>query len=267
MTGRDPNPFSPSLLAGRVALVTGSTSGIGLATAELLGRAGARGVVLNGRDERAGNDAADRLRALAPGTAFEFVAADYTDQDQVDRLLGRTVETFGGLDILVHTAIGGGPPDLFLNTSPDDWQRTIDGKLMSLMRCCRRAAPLMIERGGGAIVSVASDAAKLATPGEAVIGAAFAGHVMFMKVLALELGRHRIRANVVTPSITRGTKTYDAVMAGEFSRKLFQKAESRARLGVPYAEDIAPLVVFLASPLASHITGQAVSANGGISVP
>lgn len=258
--------FAPTLLAGKVALVTGSTSGIGLATAELLGRAGARVVVLNGRDETVGRSEAARLDALMPSTAFRFIAADYAIQEQVDGLFGQIAHAFGGLDILVHTATGGDPPDLFMNTDPAGWQATLEGKLISLMRCCRLAIPMMTGRGGGAIVSVASDAAKLATPGESVIGAAFAGNAMFMKTLAVELARQNIRANVVTPSITRNTRTYDAVMAGEFSRKLFLKAEKRARLGVPVPENIAPLIVFLASPLASHITGQVVSPNGGISV-
>jgi NAD(P)-dependent dehydrogenase (short-subunit alcohol dehydrogenase family) len=124
----------------------------------------------------------------------------------------------------------------------------------------------MLARGGGAIVSFASDAARIATPGEAVLGGALAANVMFIKTLALELGRQNIRLNAVTPSITRGTKTYDRVMASGFSKKLFEKAESRARLGVASAENVAPMAVFLASPLASHITGQVVSVNGGISV-
>jgi 2-hydroxycyclohexanecarboxyl-CoA dehydrogenase len=258
--------FAPTLLAGKVALVTGSTSGIGLASAEMLGRAGARVVILNGRDATIGQAEERRLTELIPSTAFRFIAADYADQVQVDALFTRIAESFGGIDILIHTATGGGPPDLFMNTDPADWQNTFEGKLISLMRCCRLAIPMMMERGGGAIVSVASDAAKLATPGESVIGAAFAGNAMFMKTLAVELARHNIRANVVTPSITRNTKTYDSVMAGEFSRKLFLKAEKRARLGVPVPENIAPIIVFLASPLASHMTGQVVSANGGISV-
>jgi 2-hydroxycyclohexanecarboxyl-CoA dehydrogenase len=258
--------FAPTLFAGKVALVTGSTSGIGLATAELLGRSGAQAVILNGRDEATGQAEERRLSALAAGTTFRFIAADYADQGQVNTLFSDIAAEFGGLDILVHTATGGGPPDLFMALDPAGWQATLEGKLISLMRCCRLAIPMMTERGGGAIVSIASDAAKLATPGESVIGAAFAGNAMFMKTLAVELARHNIRANVVTPSITRNTKTYDTVMASEFSRKLFQKAEKRARLGVPVPENLAPIIAFLASPLASHITGQVVSANGGISV-
>ena len=258
--------FAPTLLAGKVALVTGSTSGIGLATAEMLGRAGARVVILNGRDAAVGRAEEQRLAAQLPSTAFRFIAADYADQSQLNALFAEIARLYGGIDILVHTATGGGPPDLFMNIDPADWQNTFEGKLISLMRCCRLAIPMMLARGGGAIVSVASDAARLATPGESVIGAAFAGNVMFMKTLAVELARQNIRANVVAPSITRNTKTYDSVMASEFSRNLFQKAEKRARLGVPVPENIAPIIVFLASPLASRTTGQVVSANGGISV-
>ena len=79
------------------------------------------------------------------------------------------------------------------------------------------------------------------------------------------MGRHGGRVNCITPSLVTGTKAHDRVMSSEFSRKIFEKASRRARLGVPSPADIAPLAVFLASPLASHLTGQAISVNGGIS--
>jgi len=141
----------------------------------------------------------------------------------------------------------------------------INAHLSSVIYTCRAAMPHMMQRGGGSIINIASDAAKIATPGEAVIGAGKAGVVMFTRTLALEASRHGIRVNAITPSIVRGTAAYDRAMAGEFSRKVFQKAESRARLGVVTVDELAPLAVFLASPASRKITGQAISVNGGIS--
>jgi NAD(P)-dependent dehydrogenase (short-subunit alcohol dehydrogenase family) len=112
---------------------------------------------------------------------------------------------------------------------------------------------------------VASDAAKLATPGEVVIGAAMASIVMFCRGLANEAKRSGIRVNAITPSIVRGTPLYDQVMADDFSAKMFSKAEQLADLGVATADDLAQLVVFLSSPASSLITGQTISVTGGIS--
>jgi gluconate 5-dehydrogenase len=115
------------------------------------------------------------------------------------------------------------------------------------------------------VINIASDAAKLPTPGEAVIGASMAGIVMFTRTLAIEGRRNGIRANVVTPSMTSGTRHFDAVMADPFCAKVFAKAEKMAALGVVTKDELAQLVVFLASPAAAKITGQAISMNGGIS--
>jgi 2-hydroxycyclohexanecarboxyl-CoA dehydrogenase len=254
-----------SVLASRVAMVTASTSGIGKQIALQMAAAGARAIILNGRNEETGRAVEAELRTQAPETEVLFVAADLTDPPQVDRLFKQAVDRFGQLDILVHCGGAQVRPDLFANIDPASFRPLIDGHFVSLLTCCHHAVPLMMARGEGAIVVVASDAGKIATPGESIIGATKAAAIMFVRTLALEASRHGIRVNCITPSIVRDTKSYDRVMSGELSRRVFEKAERRARLGVPTPEDIAPLAVFLASPLAGRITGQAVSVNGGIS--
>src|SRR5262249_1380487 len=115
-----------------------------------------------------------------------------------------------------------------------------------------------------AIVNVASDAAKVPTPGEAVIGGAMAGIAMFSRTLAMEAKRRKIRVNVVTPSLVN-TLTYNRIMADRFSSKLFSKAIERAHLGIPDAAEVAATVLFLLGPHSSRLTGQVISVNGGIS--
>lgn len=254
-----------ALLAGKVALVTAGTSGIGAESALRLAQAGAKAVIVNGRNPQTGAEVAARLRSQQPGTEFGFIAGDLNDLTQVRALFAAVMQAHGRIDILVHCGGAQIKPDLFVNSDASTFQPMMNGHFMSLLYACHCAVPIMKAQNGGAIVAIASDAGKIATPGETIIGAAKAAAIMFIRTLALEVSRFGVRANVLTPSIVRATKSYDRVMSGELSRKVFEKAESRARLGVPTPADIAPLVVFLASPLASKITGQAVSVNGGIS--
>jgi len=117
---------------------------------------------------------------------------------------------------------------------------------------CRAAVPILLGSGGGVIVNVASDAAKTATPGEAVIGAAKAAIVMFTRTIAMEEKRYGIRANALTPSLVHGTASTERITADGFSGKLFARAAQQAHLGVPTADDIAALTVFLCSPAAAR---------------
>ena len=123
----------------------------------------------------------------------------------------------------------------------------------------------MRERHGGVIVNIASDAAKVPTPGETVLGAAMAAIVMFTRTLAMEAKRDGIRVNAVTPSLVTRSGSHDRVMAEPFSAKLFAKASRLASLGVAEPADLAALIVFLCSPAARRITAQVISPNGGIS--
>jgi NAD(P)-dependent dehydrogenase (short-subunit alcohol dehydrogenase family) len=129
----------------------------------------------------------------------------------------------------------------------------------------RAALPLMGPRKGGVIVNVASDAAKVPTPGESVIGAAMAAIVTYSRVAALEAKRDGIRVNVLTPSLISGTPTTDRVTESGFSARLFAKVADMATLGIATPEDQAALILYLAGPAAAKLSGQAISLNGGIS--
>ena len=134
------------------------------------------------------------------------------------------------------------------------------------MMMSRAVLPVMRRQKGGSIVNIASDAAKVPTPGETCIGAAMAAIVTFSQTLAVEAKRDGVRVNVLTPSLILNTGSYDRVMKQEFSKKIFDRIVSQAHLGLTEPEDLAHAVLFLCSPLARRITGQVLSINGGISV-
>lgn len=253
----------PSAAARRI-LITGGTSGTGFATAARLARDPGARIVLNGRDATRGKAACESLRQLAPDAAVAFIAADVSDKGGVSGLVARACEFLDGpIDILVNAAGGDFVPMLFHETSLDEIEAIVHHWLLSTMFCCSVALPRMDD--GAAIVNVASDAAKVPTPGEAVVGAAMAGIAMFSRTLAMEAKRRRIRVNVVTPSLVRDTRTFSRVTAGGFSAKLFEKATRAAHLGIPEPDDVAAAIAFLVSPEASRMTGQVLSVNGGIS--
>ena len=255
-----PRPYSECS-----AVLTGSSGGIAFEIACQLAEAGVPRIMLNGRNPETGRQAVERLQRRVPGADVRFTTADMTRHADAARLMKAAVDAFGGFDILFNSIGGEKAPGVFERVKPEQIDAALYSHLGSVMFSCLAAMPILIVRGGGTIVNIASDAGKVATPGEAIIGGCKAGVMMFSRTLALEASRHGIRVHCLTPSIVRDTNAYDRVMADDFSRKLFQRAEAKARLGVVLPSDIAPLAVFLCGPGAAKITGQAISVNGGIS--
>jgi NAD(P)-dependent dehydrogenase (short-subunit alcohol dehydrogenase family) len=223
-----------TLLAGKTALITASTSGIGLRTARIMACAGARAVCINGRTEARGVRAAADIKAIAPDTDVHFVAADLTVPEEIAGLFRIAAEKLGGLDILVH-ANPGLPGNGFSDV-------------------CLHALPLMKGRGGGAIVALACEAARDPV-------------TMFATALGLDEADHGIRVNVVAPGRAGGSYGAERIrIHHQILASATEKARQGARAPEAIAETIAPVIVFLASPLAAHISGQVVSVDKGISI-
>lgn len=252
-------------LSGRVAVVTGAGSGIGLATCRHLL---AEGVHLVGGDINA-----SALAGLGPDVTA--VEVDLAEARGAEHLIQRAIETHGGVDILIN-CIGIAPVrEGFLALQDTDLARTMDVNFMSILRACRAAIPSMIERGKGAIVSVASDAGRMPDPFFIDYSLSKAAILCFSKTIAMEFGSKNIRSNVVTPGPIR-TPMWDR--PGGFADSLaesygldkeaaverFAKVERRLalpRLGTP--DEVASLCVFLASDKAGFATGSDFAINGG----
>ena len=246
-------------------MVVGGTAGIGLACAHSLLARGLPRIIIAGRSIERGEAASAQLEALYPNASVSFKQCDATDATAAQELADAAVEDMGRIDILVSCGGGDPRPRLLHDIAISEIMPTIAMVVAGIVLPARAVLPHMMAQGGGSVICLASDAAKVATPGETVIGAAMAAIVMFCRGMAYEAKRSGIRVNCLTPSIVQGTPLYDRLMADPFSRKLFGKAETMASLGVVEPEDLGATVAFLASPDAAKITGQTISITGGIS--
>lgn len=241
----------------KVAIVTGGGQGIGRIVALEFARMGAAVTVVDIKKELGG--AVQREIEAAGGRAIAS-AIDLADKTQVDAMVAQTISAFGGVDVLVNNA-GWTRNHPFLEDTPDYWDRIIDVNYKAQIYTCHAVIGSMSERGGGSIVNVASDAARVGSPRQCVYAGAKAAVIGFSKALVTEVSKLGIRVNVVSPSTTDTPLTREALTQDQIDRR--QKVIPLGRIGRP--EDQANAILFFASQDSSYVTGQVLSVNGGSS--
>jgi len=249
-------------MQGKVAIVTGSSSGIGRETARLFAREGAS-VVVSARREREGNGTA-RMIADEGGRAF-FVRADISRAEDVQRLVSATIETFGRLDYAVNNASVEGNFKPITELTEQEWDEVLGINLKGTFLCVKYEAMAMIEQGsGGAIVNVGSVNSFLGSPDGSPYVSSKHGQVGLTRCASAELAPHNIRVNIICPGVI-DTPMHRRLRAA-LGDELYDDVIPRVHLGrAAQPEEIAANVLFLCSDEASYITGAALTSDGGLS--
>lgn len=245
-------------LHGRVALVTGSTRGIGRAIAESLAAAGAS-VAVTGRDQGRADAVAAEI-AAAHGVTARGYACDVGEIAQCSALVEAVEKDFGALDVLVNNA-GLTRDNLIMRLKDEDWDTVIDANLRGAFATCRAASRGMMKRRAGRVINLASVVGIMGNKGQVNYAASKAGLIGLTKSLARELGSRGVCANVVAPGYIDTDMT--AAMPAE-AKAALSSSIPLERLGTP--ADIAAMVTFLASDQASYITGQVFVVDGGLAM-
>ena len=242
-------------LAGRVAVVTGGTRGIGLAIARLLADDGAS-VVVSGRDPGRLESAAKELEAL--GASALAVTADAGKREDADRLVEATRERFGRIDVLVNNA-GITRDQLLVRMKDDDWDTVMETNLRGVFLMTRAVGKVMMRQKSGRMINISSTAGAMGNAGQVNYSAAKAGVIGLSKAAARELAHWNILVNVVAPGLIETDMT--ATISAEAREGLLQQVPLK-RIGT--ARDVAEVVRFLAGDAAGYITGQVIHVNGGL---
>ena len=245
-------------LSGKVALITGASSGIGAASAMVFADLGAH-VAIGYYNNQAGAETVRDAIATEGGKALA-IKADVRVSEEIEMLVRRTSEELGPIDILVNNAGSLIRRQSLPEMTAECWDEVMDLNLKSAMLCAREVAPLMIRQKSGAIINVASIAGRTGGgPGAAAYSTAKAGLITFTKSLAKELAPHSIRVNAVSPGVI--DTPFHQIFSTPEMIKNFISTIPLGRIGKPI--ECATVIAFLASDASSYIVGETIEINGG----
>jgi NAD(P)-dependent dehydrogenase (short-subunit alcohol dehydrogenase family) len=249
-----------SALSEKVAVVTGSASGIGECVARTLADRGAR-VVVADVDEDGGQRVAGDI--VAAGAEALAVAVDVSVPEQVQAMIERAISEFGRVDILHNNAMAGSPGDSdVVHMDLDAWDLAMSVNLRGYLLGCRAVLPHMLERGSGAIVNTSSNAALAGDLSRTAYGVSKAGINTLTTYVATQYGRFGIRCNAISPGLVMTPKMEAAEYLSAQDREIYQLSHLTPRFAYP--QDIANAVAFLASDEAEMINGQILCVDGGM---
>lgn len=247
---------------GKTISITGAAKGIGRAIALKFAQLKAH-VAIFDIDEENGQETASLVERK--GGKGIFVKVDITNFGEVKGAVRKVVETFGPIDVHVNNA-GWDRIQMFLDNTPDFWDKVININLKGIIYCSRAVLEEMVKQKKGKIINISSDAGRTGSMGEAVYSATKGGIIAFTKTLAREVARYNINVNCICPGLT-DTPLLASITKDELGGKVIDaviKATPFRRTAKP--EEIADAVVFFASPNAEFITGQVLSVSGGLTM-
>jgi NAD(P)-dependent dehydrogenase (short-subunit alcohol dehydrogenase family) len=250
-------------LEGKVAVITGGTSGIGRATAILFGQEGSR-VVVVGRRQEEGDKTVDLMRDK--GAEAVFVRADVSQPQDVKEMIKRAINEYERIDILFNNA-GINPESArkpMAECSEEDWDRIMDINVKGMFLVSKAAIPEMIKQGGGAIINTASILAQVSSKNRAIYGTSKGAVVALTRGMALDYAPFTIRVNCILPGLVETEMAQELIRSAQQDPRQWECLMCRlpiGRTGKP--EDIAHLVLFLASDESNWITGSLITVDGG----
>ena len=254
-------------LLNKTAIITGGGKGIGRAISLMFAREGAN-ISLAARSTDLMEETSREIMAL--GRRVLVNTTDITKVEQVERMVKQTLEEFGGIDILVNNAGIAGPTKYVYEITLEEWDETFNVNLRGAFLCCRAVVPLMIRRGGGKIINIASMTGKRPLPMRTPYCATKMGLIGFTRSLASELGKFNINVNTICPGAVEGPRI-EMVIRNAAKAERVTEDEVRRRflsdspLGrMISAEDVAKLAAFLASDDSKNMTGEDINVTAGV---